>query len=161
LIEASSTNMTDLDVFTTERNFTRRLTLDLLESLSDAELGETPGRGLGPFWKQFRHVGRIQECYLEGLRSGRIKFDYENKRYRGGCSKDSLKAYLLELDRELARAVENLDWHLTIDWDDKAVNVFQHLMWMVSHETLHHGQWIVYARLMEKKMPPGWKAWGV
>jgi uncharacterized damage-inducible protein DinB len=153
--------MTELDSFASEWNFTRRLTLELLESLPDAELGETPGRGFGAFWKQFRHVSRIQECYLDALRSGRIKFDYENKRYRGGCSRDSLKAYLQELDRDLLRAPEELDWHRTIDWDGKSVNVFQHLMRMLSHETLHHGQWIFYARLMEKKMPPGWKAWGV
>jgi uncharacterized damage-inducible protein DinB len=153
--------MTEPECFVSEWNFARRLTLELLESLPDAELDQAPGVGLGGFWKQFRHVGRIQECYLEALRSGRIKFDYENKRYRGGCSRDSLKAYLQELDRDLLRALEELDWHRTIDWDGKSVNVFQHLMWMVSHETLHHGQWIVYARLMEKKMPPGWKAWGV
>jgi hypothetical protein len=41
------------------------------------------------------------------------------------------------------------------------VSVFQHLMRMLAHETLHHGQWILYARLLEKKLPPGWKAWGV
>jgi len=31
-------------------------------------------------------------------------------------------------------------------------------MRMLAHETLHHGQWILYARLMEKTLPPGWKA---
>jgi uncharacterized damage-inducible protein DinB len=153
--------MTELDFFVSEWNFTRGLTLELVESLTDAELGETPGRGLGPFWKQFRHVGRIQECYLEALRSGKIQLDYENKRYRGGCSKDLLRAYLQDLDRELLRAVGNLNWDLTIDWDGEAVNVLQHLMGLVAHETLHHGQWIVYARLLGKKTPSGWNAWGV
>jgi hypothetical protein len=44
----------DSDLLKSEWAFTRRLTLELLESLTDAELGETPGRDLGAFWKQFR-----------------------------------------------------------------------------------------------------------
>ena len=91
--------MTDLDLFKSEWKFTRRLTLELLDSLTDAELSQTPSRELGPFWKQFRHVGRLQECYMEALNTKKIKFDYRNKRYRGGCSKNALKAYLRALDR--------------------------------------------------------------
>ena len=57
--------MTDLDLFKSEWNFTRKLTLELLDSLTDVELSKSPGGDLGPFWKQFRHVGRLQECYVE------------------------------------------------------------------------------------------------
>lgn len=153
--------LTSVDLFKSEWTFTRGLTLELLDSLTDAELGNAPGPGLGPFWKQFRHVGRLQECYLEALNTKRIRFDYGNKRYQGGCSKGALKAYLQELDRELLHATEKLDWNLSVDWEGKPVSVLQHLMRMVAHETLHHGQWIFYARLMGKKLTPGWKAWGV
>ena len=55
--------MTDLGYFKREWTFARGLTVDLLDSLSDAQLNETPAANLGPFWKQFRHVGRLQECY--------------------------------------------------------------------------------------------------
>jgi hypothetical protein len=54
-----------------------------------------------------------------------------------------------------------MDRNMTIGWDGKEVGVFQHLMRMASHEILHHGQWILYDRLMEKKLPLSWKAWGV
>ncbi len=121
--------MTDLDLFKSEWKFTRGLTLELLDSLTDAELGEAPGPDVGPFWKQFRHVGRLQECYQEALNSRKIRFDYKN--------------------------------NATIEWEGEMAGVFQHLMRMLGHETLHHGQWIIYARLMGKKLPPGWKAWGV
>ena len=153
--------MTNLDLFKNEWTFTRGLTLDLLDSLSEVELSEPPGRDLGPFWKQFRHVGRLQECYQDALNTGRIKFDYDHKRYRGSCSREALKNYLQELDRELLQAIEQVDWNMSIDWDGDNIGVFQHLMRMASHEILHHGQWILYARLMEKKLPPSWKAWGV
>ena len=153
--------MKDLDLFKSEWKFTRGLTLELLDSLTDAELSQTPSPELGPFWKQFRHVGCLQECYMEALNTKKIKFDYRNKRYRGGCSKSALKAYLRALDRELVQAFEGIDSNATIGWEGEMVSVFQHLMRMLAHETLHHGQWIVYACLMGKQLPPGWKAWGV
>jgi uncharacterized damage-inducible protein DinB len=152
--------MTDLELFKNEWKLTRGLTLELLDSLTDAELGETPGPGVGPLWKQFRHLGRLQECYMEALNTKKIKFDYSNKRYRGGCSKNALRAYLRALDRELVQAIAAVDWNANIEWEDGMASVFQHLMRMLAHETLHHGQWILYARLLEKKLP-GWKAWGV
>jgi uncharacterized damage-inducible protein DinB len=153
--------MTNPDVFKSEWIFTRGLTLDLLNSLSEVELSEPPGRGLGPFWKQFRHVGRLQESYQDALTTKSINFDYANKRYQGGCSQEALRTYLQELDEELLRVVPRLDWTTTIDWDGKTVGVFQHLMRMASHEILHHGQWILYARLIGKEMPPSWNEWGV
>jgi uncharacterized damage-inducible protein DinB len=134
------------------------LTVELLDSLTDADLGETPGPGVGPFWKQFRHVGRFQECYMEALNTKKVKFDYRNKRYRGGCSKNALRAYLRALDRELIQTFERVDLNASIEWEGEMISVFQHLMRMLAHETLHHGQWILYARLMEKSLPPGWKA---
>jgi hypothetical protein len=61
----------------------------------------------------------------------------------------------------LLRVIEQVDWNMSINWDDDNIGVFQHLMRMAAHEILHHGQWILYARLMGKTMPPSWKAWGV
>jgi uncharacterized damage-inducible protein DinB len=153
--------MTDLELFKNEWKFTRGLTLELLDSLTDADLSDTPGSSLGPFWKQFRHVGRLQECYMEALNTKKIKFDYRNKRYRGGCSKNALRAYLRALDRELVQAIGGVDWNLTIEWESERISVFHHLMRMLAHETLHHGQWILYACLKGKQMPAGWKVLGV
>jgi hypothetical protein len=56
---STGNQMTNLDLFKSEWTFTRGLTLDLLDSLSEVELSEPPGRDLGPFWKQFRHIGRL------------------------------------------------------------------------------------------------------
>src|SRR5438445_8407787 len=142
--------VTDLDLFKSEWKFTRGLTLELLDSLTDAELGEAPGPDVGPFWKQFRHVGRLQECYQEALNSRKIRFDYKNKRYRGGCSKNALRAYLRALDRELVQAVEGADWIATIEGEGEMASVFRHLMRMHVHDILHHEQCILYTRLMEK-----------
>jgi len=132
--------MTDSDIFKSEWNFARKLTLELLDSLTDTELSKPPGRDLGPFWKQFRHVGRLQECYVEALTTKAISFDYANKRFKGGCSKDALKTYLQELERQSLQVIEQVDWKIAINWDGEKVGVLQHLMRMASHEILHHGQ---------------------
>lgn len=150
--------MTDLELFKSEWKFTRGLTLELLDSLTDADLAETPVPSVGPFWKQFRHVGRLQECYMEALNTKKIKFDYRNKRYRGGCSKNALKAYLRALDRELVLAIERVNWDAPIDWEGEKASVFQHLLRMLGHEILHQGQWILYTRLLKKSLPSSWKA---
>ena len=97
----------------------------------------------------------------EALTTGAIKFGYNNKGYHGGCSRAALTNYLQERDRELLHAIEQADWNKTIDWNGEPVGIFQHLMRMASHEVLHHGQWILYARLLEKKLPVSWQAWGV
>ena len=39
----------------------RGLSRDLLLSLKDSDLLFSPGERVGPLWKQFRHLGRVQE----------------------------------------------------------------------------------------------------
>ena len=45
--------MTDLDLFKSEWKLTRGLTLELLDSLTDAELAEAPGPDVGPSGSNF------------------------------------------------------------------------------------------------------------
>jgi len=32
---------------------------------------------------------------------------------------------------------------------------------MADHETLHHGMFVVYARLLGRNFPSSWKTWGL
>lgn len=147
--------------FSSAWSFTRGLTRDLLNEMSDADLLYLPGPQLGAFWKQFRHVGRVQECYLEALMTGNIIFSPQGKSYDHGPSKEWLQEYLARLDDNLFELVKDTDWTAEMDWFGEKVNIFEHMMRMVTHETLHHGQWIVYMRLMSKPFPDSWIAWGV
>lgn len=140
----------------------RGLTLDLLADLGPDELQFTPGPGLGPFWKQFRHLGAVQECYLEALHTGSIRFSYPDKRYRGGADREALLAYLRGLDEEMFALLEGVDWARTIAWgSDEAPDVAGHLQRLVEHEILHHGEWIVYVRLLGRGFPASWQLWGL
>ncbi len=141
--------------------FTRGLTRDLLTVMSTDDLLFVPGPRLGPLWKQFRHVGRVQECYMEALTTKKINFTPEGKSYDRGPQKEWLDDYLDRLDKGLFELMRDVDWTSEVDWFDEKVNLFEHLMRMESHETLHHGQWIVYLRLLEKPFPESWAAWGL
>lgn len=145
---------------------TRGLTYDLLDSLTQKDLLFTPGKGLGPFWKQIRHMGSCQECYFEALRTGKVEFNYKDKSYAGGVSKSQLKGYLQNLDKELFKKLESFsesDWEKTIFWSKQyQPPVYEHLMNLVQHETLHHGEWVVYVTLKGLKFPESWKVvWGL
>lgn len=142
--------------------FTRGLTRDLLTTLSTEDLLFVPGPGMGALWKQFRHVGRVQECYMEALTTRRINFTPEGKSYDGGPQKEWLIDYLDRLDDGLFDLLRrDVDWTSDVDWFEEKVNLFEHLMRLESHETLHHGQWIVYLKLMNRPFPESWAAWGV
>jgi uncharacterized damage-inducible protein DinB len=147
--------------FSSAWSFSRGLTRDLLNEMSDSDLLFLPGPQLGAFWKQFRHVGRVQECYLDALTTGNVDFSPEGKSYDHGPSKKWLKEYLARLDKNMFQVVKDIDWTEEMDWFGEKVNIFEHMMRLVTHETLHHGQWIVYMRLMNKPFPDSWIVWGV
>ena len=138
--------------------FTRGLTRDLLESLDHEGLMYSPGTGLGPLWKQFRHVGRVQENYVEAMQTRRIRFDWTDT-YRGGPSRDSLGAYLRAVDERMDEVLRTTDDDIEIDWSGEPIPIGEHLQRLVAHETLHHGQWVVYVQLMGGSFPPSWAAW--
>ena len=154
--------MTDLDLFKSEWKFTRGLTLELLDSLTDAELAETPNPDVGPFWKQFRHVGRLQECFQEALNRRKIRFDYQNKRYRGGCSKKCFEglssssgprtgagcgASRLECDHRVGK------------WNDLYLSALD--AYACSRDPPSRSVGSSMRGLLKKQLPLGWKAWGV
>jgi uncharacterized damage-inducible protein DinB len=140
---------------------TRGLTCDLLAEMTEADLLFLPGPQLGAFWKQFRHVGRVQECYIDALSTGHVDYSPEGKSYDHGPSKVWLQSYLARLDEKLFELVEDVDWLAEVDWFGAKVRIFDHMMRMVTHETLHHGQWVVYVRLMNKPFPDSWAVWGL
>ncbi len=150
-----------LSKFISNWTFTRSLSLDLLRSLGDDQLDWSPGPGVGTFAKQFRHIGRVQENYMAALDTGVIQFSTANTSYGGGSDIDALCNYLAQLDNRLRARLETIDDGMTIDWFGEQVSLWEHLARMDSHETLHHGQWIVYCQLLGKPFPPSWSVWGL
>jgi uncharacterized damage-inducible protein DinB len=140
--------------------FARKLTIDLLNSLSEADLLWTPGKEVGQFWKQFRHIGRVQEDYMDALINKSINFSLTNKHYNGVPDRNKLIEYFRNLDQILSEKLHQIDFAETIDWFGEKVDISEHLSRMLSHEVLHHGQFIVYCQLLKKQYPESWSIWG-
>lgn len=135
------------------------MTRDLLGALRPEELLWTPGPGVGPLWKHFRHVGRVQQNFLQGLDAGVMSFPVPEDGYQGGPNSSELLAYPQRLDADLEQRISSLDWTNVVAWPGDSVTVGEHLVRMVSHETLHHGIWITCCRLLGKRLPASWAAW--
>lgn len=144
-----------------EWQFVRKLSLDLLHELSGKQLEYSPKGNMGPFWKQFRHVGRVQENYTNALFDLKIEFNELNSSYTGGASVESLVGYLNSQDENMIDAVNKFDHSDSIDWFGEEIDLETHLIRLISHETLHHGQWIIYAKSLDINFPESWKAWGL
>ena len=147
-----------------EWQFCRQLTYSLLESLSDDDLSFSPGDGMGQFWMQFRHLGRIQTNFLQGIRTLEMHFDAHGGGYSGRSTSHELADYLHNLDAELILLLRVVDIATSIRWEapGDTPQVWEHLSRMISHEYLHHGQWVVYMRLLGRPFPQSWNwAWGL
>ncbi|MGA7420229.1 MAG: DinB family protein [Acidimicrobiales bacterium] len=140
--------------------FVRELTLSLLEAFNDDDLSFTPGEGLGILGMQFRHLGRVECNYVLALRTGHIEFGDPHKR-ADDPDLAGLLAYLQLADDELWSALKALEWETVIDWFGEPVDVDEHLHRMTQHETLHHGQLVVYVQALGRKFPTPWAAYGL
>jgi uncharacterized damage-inducible protein DinB len=150
-----------LDHFQTQWSFVRGLTKDLLEVMSEEELAVTPNPKVGPWWKQFRHMGRVQENYLNAVHSGEISFGFEGCSYSGGPSGAALSDYLNVLDGRMADILAKADLSMKIDWFGENKSLAEHFLSLSDHEVLHHGQWIVYRLQLGGRFPRSWEVWGL
>lgn len=147
--------------FEREWSSARKLSLELLSSLNQDDLQFSPGAELGPFWKQFRHLGRVQECYLQAIQSGAMKFTPEGSIYPMDESKEAVRAYLTGLDQQMKELLVTVSPSAPIEWPGERISVLDHLLRLLSHEMLHQGQWVVYMSLMGKAFPKCWEIWGL
>ena len=139
----------------------RCLTWDLLNVCTAEDLGFAPGPDGGSLWKQFRHVGRVHGDYLDGVRTGVMRFDSALGGYDGGASRDALCAYFDGLERRHRDTFAGPELSSHIDWFGDAVARDIHLVRLISHETLHHGQLILYWHALGRDFPKSWESWGL
>ncbi|MGD9680002.1 MAG: DinB family protein [Candidatus Obscuribacterales bacterium] len=156
----------DLSGAFSEWRFVRGLTMELLADLSEADLEYAELPSMGPFWKQFRHMARVQEDYIDAIETSKIAFTTDGKSYSGGADVSLLAGYLKAQDRRLelieAKVAETgSPDEFVVDWFGQEESLHVHLLRLVAHETLHHGQIIVYMKARQKDFPPGWEAWGL
>ncbi len=143
-----------------EWTFVRGLTMDLLNACTTDDLTFELSPQCGPLWKQFRHMGRVHEEYLTALRTGQVKFDPSSGSYNQGKSKPGLVNYFAKLHDLHAELFRGVGSEARISWFVQTISPEIHLVRLISHETLHHGQLILYWRALGKPFPKSWESWG-
>jgi uncharacterized damage-inducible protein DinB len=133
----------------------RQLTIDLLDELPEEKLLFTVGKNMGTIGKQYRHIGDVQICYKEAIKNKKIDFSKYRRDYSLESSKEKLKLFLLEINREMIELFEN-NQYVKIDWFGEEWNLKQHLKALIEHEILHHGELVVYIRTLGIKFPKSW-----
>lgn len=152
--------MIAIDLFLSEWRWARLLSRSVLEVLPESSLITQPLACAGPWWKQFRHLARVQENYIQALQTCRINFSVDTSAYSGGSDRAALLSYLDESDQKLFQAIKARSLPTQIDWFGDSISLELHLARLLSHETLHHGQFIIYARQTGLTLPKCWRAWG-
>ncbi|NOY35687.1 MAG: hypothetical protein GXP44_02080 [bacterium] len=138
----------------------RQLTLDLLDELPEKYLSFTVGRNMGTIGKQYRHIGDVQICYTDAIKTGKIDFSKYKKDYSLESSQEKLKTFLQEVNREMLKLIKE-NPKAEIDWFGEKWNLKQHTKAVIEHEILHQGELIVYIRILGLKFPKSWKQWGL
>jgi uncharacterized damage-inducible protein DinB len=150
----------EIRIILEEWNSIRKLTLDLLDELPSDKLNFTVGKNMGTIGKQYRHIGDVQLCYIEAIKSKKIDFGKYRRDYSIENSKEKLKRFLEELDKEMVDLIEK-NKEVKIEWFGEKVNIVKHINYLIQHEILHHGELIVYLRTLGLKFPKSWELWGL
>ena len=158
----------DLEQFKKLWNFHRGHTLDLLKTLSDEELGFSVGQNMGTLGQQFCHLCRVDDQYISAIETLRVENNRKKLEFPLETSVSKLTEQLEGDGRKLFQIIKDMSEesveNIKIDWTywkEKELGLLEHLNNMLEHEILHHGQLIVYFRIMNKKFPESWSAWGI
>ncbi len=148
----------------------RNLITDVLRQLSDEQLQLTIGKNMGTLGKQFRHIGDIQLCYIDALKTKKMSFFRSTVDHSLEESRELLLGFLTENDQRMLATLEGLGNEelekMRIDWThkshqiDEQLSVYDHLNDLIRHEILHQGEIIVYLRTLELPFPASWRLWG-
>jgi hypothetical protein len=140
----------------------------LMDILSDEDLGLRLGGGTASLGALCREIGEIEHAYVEGFRTFRQDFSYRNSDPDLEHSVAALKKWYAQLDRDLMAAVETLSEDdiatRRIVRGDFAEGYFSPLPKVqldVYREALliFYGKVTVYLRAIGRPLPGQWADW--
>lgn len=136
----------------------------LLEGLSDDDLGFTPGGESPPLGALCREIGEVEHAYIESFKTGELDFSYRYDDARVERSLGALREWYEELDAELEKVLATL----SADEVDKMsiqrspdFSVSPRLQLEIYKEALliFYGKVSVYLKTMGKERPSRWESW--
>lgn len=73
-----------------------QLTIGLLDSIPEEHLDFSVAKNMGSLGKQFRHIGDVQICYNEAIKTSKVDFNKYRKDYSIESSREKLNDFLKE-----------------------------------------------------------------
>jgi hypothetical protein len=140
----------------------------LMEILTDDDLGYRVGAASTSLGALCRESGELERSYIESFRNFRQDFDYRNPDIRLERSVVALSSWYRELDRDLMTAVESLSEEdianrkiIRSDFDVAYFAPLPKEQLDVYREALliFYGKASVYVRAIGKSLPPQWQQW--
>lgn len=131
--------------------YLRNNTQEYLKSVPDDRLTFSSHPEWGSIGRHLRHMGDVQECYLNALDTGKLSFKAKRKDRSMESNKQKLAAYFRELDEKLEKKINTMgeqDFLKPVEWkefDNPTVEAT--LTYMKEHEVFHQGILQVYAKL--------------
>ena len=137
-----------------EWRLVRGKTLEFLETMPEDLMAWRPGGNelLGTFGMQLRHLGKSQEAYLIGIKTGAITFSDKQFDPAIETDKRAALAYLERLDADMLAVLESIE---TSDveilfkgsGEEKKISLTTVLWYLIEHEVYHHGIFTCYGRM--------------
>lgn len=114
------------------------------------------------FSKQLRHVVCVRGVYNDALALGEVDWSASHSHYAGPLEREPLLEALARQQDRLLELLSSVDPGITIDWDGFPYSFDLFAGEFVQHESIHHGQWSVYAAVGGFDTPTSWHdMWGL
>ena len=141
---------------------TQELRRQLLEVLSDADLGFRPAPGCLALGELCREIGEVQQGYIESFRTFRLHLSYRHQA-EVSRSVEKLGAWYARLDAELERVLEGLgeaDLARTVDRGNGFAPPVE-VQFHIYREALliFYAKAHVYLRALGKRVAGPWQWW--
>ena len=133
------------------------MTVDFVNVVPDDKWDFSPGEGFGPFCRQLRHVVRVRGVYNEAMVTKKADFERSREHYTGPLTRDALMRSARRQATRISVALETVDTEAPIYFGATAFTFENFTYEVVQHESIHHGQWSVYASLGGFETPVSWK----
>jgi uncharacterized damage-inducible protein DinB len=151
-----------IDDFVRYSEVLHRLTTDFARAVPENKWDFTPGDGFAPFCRQLRHIVCVRGVYNAALATRKVDWTRKHEHYVGPLTREALLAALDDKQRQLLATLRSVNIDAPIDWDGTPFSFAMFTWEFVQHESIHHGQWSIYASRAGFDTPLSWQtSWGL
>jgi uncharacterized damage-inducible protein DinB len=148
----------NIESFVKNWQWVHRMTVDFATAVPDERWDFTPDAArFGSFSRQLRHVVRGRRVFNAALVSKTADWSTSADHYEGPLTREALLVALDTKQHDLLALLPSVDVEIPIYYGKTAFTFENFLFEMVQHESIHHGQWSVYAALGGFATPRSWQ----